>query len=162
MFRGKQTRVLLLNDMERLERTLFRLEQGRSSSHILCIANANIFIYVIISCAIMMFILFYSFIDLWYHLSFLVLLMHIFVYPFYFSFLITLCNSRLWTPAKLWIDLRVTRGAWAPNITFKNLSAIYSRGMCWCSVPVCCGAHRFYSVDNVNIVYYTMQSSDDR
>uniref|UniRef100_A0A671PH13 Glycogen debranching enzyme n=1 Tax=Sinocyclocheilus anshuiensis TaxID=1608454 RepID=A0A671PH13_9TELE len=28
MFRGKQTRVLLLNDMERLECTLFRLEQG--------------------------------------------------------------------------------------------------------------------------------------
>uniref|UniRef100_A0A8C1BHZ7 Uncharacterized protein n=1 Tax=Cyprinus carpio carpio TaxID=630221 RepID=A0A8C1BHZ7_CYPCA len=29
MFCGKQTRVLLLNDIERLERTLFRLEQGR-------------------------------------------------------------------------------------------------------------------------------------
>ncbi|XDV47734.1 hypothetical protein PO909_017297 [Leuciscus waleckii] len=28
MFRGQQIRVLLLNDMERLERTLFRLEQG--------------------------------------------------------------------------------------------------------------------------------------
>ena len=31
MFRGTQTRVLLLNDMERLDRTLFRLEQGMSS-----------------------------------------------------------------------------------------------------------------------------------
>lgn len=58
MFRGQQTRVLLLNDMERLERTLFRLEQGRSSQK-LCIADANIFIYVIISCVIMMFILFF-------------------------------------------------------------------------------------------------------
>lgn len=131
MFRGKQTRVLLLNDMERLERTLFRLEQGRSSSHKLCIANANIFFYIIISCAIMMFILYYS---VFYIIFYYSVNAYIF-YPFYFSFSITLCNSRLWTPAKLWIDLRVTRGAWALNTTFKNLSAIYSRGMCWCSVP---------------------------
>lgn len=45
MFRSKQTRVLLLNDMERLERTLFRLEQGRSNCY-----NS----FLIISCALHM------------------------------------------------------------------------------------------------------------
>uniref|UniRef100_A0A8C2KCD4 Amylo-alpha-1, 6-glucosidase, 4-alpha-glucanotransferase n=1 Tax=Cyprinus carpio TaxID=7962 RepID=A0A8C2KCD4_CYPCA len=36
MFCGKQTRVLLLNDIERLERTLFRLEQGFELQFHLC------------------------------------------------------------------------------------------------------------------------------
>lgn len=59
--------------------------------------------------------------------------MHKLFYPFYLTYFITLCNSRL-GPKDLWIDLCVTGGAGAPNITFKKLSAIYSGGMCWCSI----------------------------
>lgn len=110
MFRGQQIRVLLLNDMERLERTLFRLEQGRSSSQKLCIANANILIDIIISCAIIMFILFFyrffvSFIILNAVVDAYIILSILFVLLYYFLQLKTL------EPKELWIDLCITRGA---------------------------------------------------
>lgn len=110
MFRGQQIRVLLLNDMERLERTLFRLEQGRSSSQKLCIANANILIDQLSSSVVLS--LLYSFIDFFVSFKIFNAVVDAYIIRSLVFVLLYYClQLKTLEPKELWIDLCFTRGA---------------------------------------------------